>query len=237
MATTYNFTDDSITGQSVMTRTTIKENEPTILRHILDFSLQDLEAGEDDVAQALIIPADCTVLDAWLRIITAETADSTIDLGYGSDSSYWGKSLNTDSTGSVSTILKASASWDASSIDDHATSNAIVEAKDVTVAGAALGDRAYAYPSTDVTDMVIAATVTTEDTVTVTMTNPTGAAINLGAMTIYVVVDKAPSRKIPLHFAAADTIDLTATTANGDVDIDGAKVEVSALVIKQIDDY
>lgn len=237
MATTYNFTNDSITGVPVMTQTTLRENETTVLRHILDFSLQNIEAGTSDVAQALIIPAQTTVLNAFLRVITAETADSTVNLGYGSDSSYWGKSLNVDATGLVDTILKDSATWDPSSIDDPGSAAAIVEANDFTVAGAALGDRAYAYPSIDVTDLVVSATVTAEDTVTVTITNPTQAAVDLASMTMYVVVDKAPSRTSPLYFAAADTLDLTATTVNGDVDLDALKVEVCAVCLKHVDTY
>lgn len=237
MATTYNFTDGSLAGQKIATRTTMRENETTILRHILDFSLQSLDAGEGDVAKALIIPANTSVFDVFIRVITAETGDGTVNLGYGSDTSYWGKSLHIDAIGSVSTMLKTSAVWDLGSIDDHDTSNAIVEAKDITLVGAALGDYAFAYPSIDVTDMIVAATVTAEDTVTVTVTNPTGAAINLASMTMYVAVDKAPSRKSALYFAAADTIDLMASTANGDIDIDGAKLEVTALCLKHLDNY
>ncbi len=82
MATTYNFTDGSIAGQPVMTQTTLRENETTILRHIIDTTVQALDASETDVAQCLIIPASTTVLTAWIRPITVEsTASCVVDLG------------------------------------------------------------------------------------------------------------------------------------------------------------
>lgn len=91
MATTYDFTDGSIAGVPVMTQTTLRENEPTILRNILDFSLQTLTAADSDVAKALIIPADTTVLNAWIRVITKETANGSCDLGItGVNVDQWG---------------------------------------------------------------------------------------------------------------------------------------------------
>jgi hypothetical protein len=39
----------------------------------------------------------------------------------------------------------------------------------------------------------------------------------------------------PVYFASADTIDIVATTDGADVDIDGAKIEVFALMYKHVD--
>jgi hypothetical protein len=39
----------------------------------------------------------------------------------------------------------------------------------------------------------------------------------------------------PIFFADADTIDVVATTDGADVDIDGAKIEVFALMYKHVD--
>jgi hypothetical protein len=119
-------------------------------------------------------------------------------------------------TGAVPTVLTGSTTWDAASI-----ATAAEEAKDITVAGASLGDLVSAIPSIDVTDLVVSATVTAEDTVTVVLANNTGGAVDLASMTMSVVVDKGNKRGQPLYFSSADTIDITAKTTNGDVDIDG----------------
>jgi hypothetical protein len=42
---------------------------------------------------------------------------------------------------------------------------------------------------------------------------------------------------VPIYFAAADTIDVVATTDTADVDLDGAKFEVVAVMIQSIDTY
>ena len=150
MATEYVFYNGSIEGQMVPPKTTPTENSTFILRNIVDFSKQTLEAGESDVAQVLLIPAYTTVISCWLRIITAETTNGTVDLGYAAGNT-WGDALALD--GSVGDILGATNNW------------------------------------------------------------------------------------VPVYFSSADTIDLTATTDSADVDIDGAKVEVTAVCLKALDEY
>ncbi len=66
-------------------------------------------------------------------------------------------------------------------------------AEEVTVTGAALGDFAVATMSIDVTDLVITASVTAANTVTVILSNETGGAIDLGSGTLTVKVFKAGS--------------------------------------------
>ena len=66
-------------------------------------------------------------------------------------------------------------------------------AEEVTVTGAALGDYALATMSIDVTDLVITASVTAANTVTVILSNETGGAIDLGSGTLTVKVFKAGS--------------------------------------------
>jgi len=232
MATTYNFTDGSLAGQVFPPTPRVTDSEVTILKNILDFSRQNIGAGESDVAQALIVPADTTVLACWMRVITAETADATVDLGYSSNVDQWGGALNVDATGIVPTVLEGSETWNPSSIPDGNEAT-----KEITVTGAALGDAVIVIASIDLADLAINASVTAEDTVTVLLLNNTGDAVNLASMTVTVFVDKAPLAKNPVHFATADTIDITATIDNGDVDLDGLKVEVSALVLKQVDTY
>jgi len=101
---TYNFTDGSIENQMVPPEMEIVTTQPTILRNIVDCSLQTLDAGDGDVGIVLNIPANTTVLECGIRIITAETADGTLDLGVtGVNVDQWGAALAVDSA--VGTIL------------------------------------------------------------------------------------------------------------------------------------
>ena len=81
--------------------------------------------------------------------------------------------------------LKGSATWDAAEIAVGA-----MEAKDVTVTGAALGDYAVASLSLDLTDLTLDAQVTAADVVTCVLANNTGGAVNLASATVYVRVFK-----------------------------------------------
>lgn len=95
-------------------------------------------------------------------------------------------SLKVGSEVVFSSVLNGSTTWDAGSIAVGA-----MEAKDVTVTGAALGDFVLAAPSIDITDLTISATVTAANTVTVVLANNTAGAVDLGSMTISVRVLKA----------------------------------------------
>jgi hypothetical protein len=232
MATTYNFTDGTLTRASTPSQKNYIPVPFEVRRNTVNFALATLDVSASDVAQALYIPANTTVLSAFIRVITAETADATCSLGYGSDPAYWGKNLNLDVTGIVPTILYATATYDAASCPSYtAASGASHVSVDVTVAGASLGDITNASLAVDVVDLVLSSTVTAEDTVTVVLANPTGAAIDLASTTLRVTVIKAPRLFTPLYFATADTIDITGSATNGDVDIDAAKVEVIAICI------
>jgi hypothetical protein len=229
MATTYDFTSSDTQGTRGLIQPVLDPGVITPIKNRIDFSQQTLDAGDGDIAQCINIPSETYVLDCFVSVATAETANATFDLGYGGDAGYFGKNLNLDSTGVVPTLLSGSDTWDAESIDDGNE-----EAKEVTVAGASLGDRVYAVPSIDVTDLIVSATVTDEDTVTVILANNTGAAINLASMNIAVFVDKGNLRGNPLYFSSSDTIDITAKTTNGDVDFDGAIVDVIALCVRWV---
>jgi len=65
------------------------------------------------------------------------------------------------------------------------------EAKDVTVQGAALGDFVLVSFSLDVQDMTLTAQVTAANTVTATLSNNTGSAVDLGSGTLKVLVMKS----------------------------------------------
>jgi hypothetical protein len=75
--------------------------------------------------------------------------------------------------------VEGSATWNPGSI-----ANGSFEAKDVTVAGAALGDYAIASFSLDVQDLQMSADVTAANRVTVVLTNNTGAAVDLASGTV-----------------------------------------------------
>jgi len=81
--------------------------------------------------------------------------------------------------------LSGEVTWDPGSI-----ANGAKEAKEVTVTGASLGDFAMASFSLDVSDLVLDAQVTDDDTVTCILANNTGSTINLAEGTLRVRVWK-----------------------------------------------
>ena len=78
------------------------------------------------------------------------------------------------------------ATWDPASIANGAT-----EDVDVTYAGATLGDYVLASFSLDVAGLELSAQVTATNTVTATLANSTGAAVNLASGTLKVLVLKS----------------------------------------------
>lgn len=79
--------------------------------------------------------------------------------------------------------LEASATLDLGSVADQAE-----VAAEVTVTGAALGDFAMVSMGVDVADLLVSASVTAANTVTVTFGNLTTGAIDLASTTIRVLV-------------------------------------------------
>lgn len=82
-------------------------------------------------------------------------------------------------------VVRGASTWDPASI-----ANGAEEAKEVTVAGAVLGDFALASFSLDVQDLVLNVQITASDTATCILANNTGGAIDLGEGTISVKVIK-----------------------------------------------
>lgn len=80
-------------------------------------------------------------------------------------------------------IISGSATWDASSIADGD-----MESKDITVTGAALGDFVLVSLSIDNVDLTLTGTVTAADTVTATLANNTGGAVDLASCTVRAIV-------------------------------------------------
>jgi hypothetical protein len=107
MATTYCYFDGTIAGQMIPPKNEIVTTHPTIIRNVVDFSLQELDESEDDIAQVLYVPAGTLVLFAGIRIITAGTADSTVNFGItGSVVDSWGDGVALDATaGTVTQVM------------------------------------------------------------------------------------------------------------------------------------
>ncbi len=80
-------------------------------------------------------------------------------------------------------ILSGSETFDAGSIADGAE-----EEEDVTVTGAVLGDYAIASLGVDTAGLTIGANVTAADTVTVSLANNTGGAVDLASTTLRALV-------------------------------------------------
>lgn len=124
MATIYNFTDGSISGQPKCKETLPNTGGYYTRSNVVDFANQTLEAGEDDVAQVINIPADTYVVQVLLRTITAETASGTVDLGTDLDVDQWGAALAVDAAaGIVQTIDIAEYFATANTIDILATTD------------------------------------------------------------------------------------------------------------------
>jgi hypothetical protein len=141
-ASTYNFTDGSITGQPKVADTLPNTTGPFVRSSIVDCANQNLDAGNGDIGQVLNVPADTWVMRVLLRTITAETANGTVDLGHGGNADVWGDALAIDAAAGIVATLD-----------------------------------------------------------------------------------------VPQYFASADTIDVTATTDTADVDIDGWKFEIVAIMV------
>ena len=79
-----------------------------------------------------------------------------------------------------------SEAWDVGSIASGSFAS-----NDITVSGAALGDFALVSFSLDVQDLGVSVQVTAANTVTVTLTNNTGSALDIGTPTVKVLVFKS----------------------------------------------
>ena len=119
-------------------------------------------------------------------------------------------------------ILAGSVVWEPGNLADG-----VQESKDITVTGAALGDSVTVGAGIDVVDLIVTATVTGTDTVTIVLANETGGAIDLVSSTWTAQVVKAVS---------SESKDITVTgAALGDnvtvgAGVDTTDLEVSATV-------
>ena len=129
--------------------------------------------GDVDITGAVTITGD-----------TTQTGSITLS-GDGGDITVGDDAVITDdaSVGGLLTLAATSAVWDPGSLADGAQ-----ESLDVTVAGAALGDAVLVGAGVDVVDLLVSATVTAADTVTIVLANETGGAVDLDSSTWTVVL-------------------------------------------------
>lgn len=95
----YDFTNGSISGQMVPRKQCAEENEPFLRRNIVDFSKQNLAAGDD--AKVLDIESGVAVKTAFARVITADSGGGTVTLGKTSSGTQWGSAATPDTAGGV----------------------------------------------------------------------------------------------------------------------------------------
>ena len=121
----------------------------------------------------------------WLRIFTATTGGTFYLDGLSAvPGSSGGAIVYTPNSYEFPTYT-GTATWNPASI-----AAAGYEAKDFSVFGAGFGMTAQAAAGVDVTDLMVSATVTAADVVTVVLFNPTGAPIDIGSSTWKVLCTK-----------------------------------------------
>lgn len=197
-----------------------------IYKHQINIAVRTLDAGDADVAEVLLLPKNAMVLKAWIRVITACPASSTVDLGYGFDVDYFGNAIPLDATGIAGTEILGSTTWDPGSITDGNE-----EAKEITVDGASIGDVVRLNFTVELEGLVLTGCVSAANTVTAVLSSHDAAAVDLDSGTITAIVDKAPLLPVPLLLTSSDTIDIKATTDTADVNIITGEIEVNALVM------
>ena len=89
MAVTYNFTNGSIDGQPKVNDTLPNTTGIFCRSNTVDFANQNLDSGNSDIAQVINVPADTWFLSVMGRIITAETDNAQVNIGYGADPDHW----------------------------------------------------------------------------------------------------------------------------------------------------
>ena len=92
-----------------------------------------------------------------------------------------------------STRLNGSASWNPSNVDDGD-----FVSTDITVTGAALADPCEVTLSIDTADLQLTGSVTTANVCTATLSNSTGAAVDLGAATVTAAVQDVSASAVNL---------------------------------------
>jgi hypothetical protein len=119
---TYNFTDGSITNQPKCTDTLPNTAGPFVRSNIIDFANQNLDSGNNDIANVLNVPADTWVTEVMVRVLTAETANAEMYLGSGLDYNQWCDNVAVTATGNLA-VTKANEYFAAADTIDITNNN------------------------------------------------------------------------------------------------------------------
>jgi hypothetical protein len=99
MATITNFLNGMTTARAGFPANGL--NKMFVLRNQLDFS--DVPVAAADVVQALVIPANTMVIDVLTRVVTAEGAACTADVGDGTDPNGFDDAIDLNATAGITT--------------------------------------------------------------------------------------------------------------------------------------
>jgi len=124
---------------------------------------------------------------AYYELLAAEDVDWGVDTSTKRNPS--GGTLTTTQVGIHSLAVgqvEVTATWNPDSIANGSSASTTV-----TVSGAALGDYAIVSFSLDLSGLTLSAYVSAANTVTVVLSNLTGAAVNLASGTVSVLVFKS----------------------------------------------
>ncbi len=197
----------------------------------INFEVQSLDARDEGggVHQVINIKPGTLVLNVVTKVDVAGPAFATIDVGYGDVTNYWGNGLRIDSTGYANTMLKASATI----YPEDKILAGEQDTIEVSVQGAAYGDLVTVTSTNrvDMADIALNGNVYRPDTVTVNLTNISNGELSLPAMSILVMVNKAPMAINPVLFQERDTIDIKATVDHYDVNLDSGNITIKANVV------
>ena len=147
----------------------------------------DFDAGASGTAGSVDVFPTTASKGKFSLACTDQTGDTTVTLN--ANAMGQATTVNIPDPGAAATymvlsaaahghLLQGSDTWDPGSLNDGTQ-----ESKDFTVTGAALGDFAIAGAGIDVTDLIVSAVVTAANTVTITLANETGGAVDLGSST------------------------------------------------------
>lgn len=192
-----------------------------LLEKKIYFSSQNAAAG--DVFQVIPVLSGDVLLASWVEVLTACTAGTTVDLGYGSVVDYFGNAMSVATVGKCEPILTGSLTVRAFDIPKNMEAT-----EEVEIDGARIGDVVIVTPSRFFSDLAMVGEVINDDSVAVHLINNTEGTLNLNDHEVNIQVHKAPRAASPIVFTAGDTIDVIANEA-----ITAGVLKVSALIARK----
>ena len=101
MPSTYNFYNGGLGNMRPQRITTPRGFKGFILRNVIDTTQQNLGA-DADIIQAILVPAEVTVMGVTFKVTTVDAGASALSLGItGVDTTKWGSGIATTTAGSI----------------------------------------------------------------------------------------------------------------------------------------